>query len=117
MRVADVYFCETVVEWPQVGNGWSAMHHDDQTSFSTEEIDEQLEESIDREGLVYVAEGVDPEGDFERGQRGPRSSREDGYEDEDTNDMALEERLAVVLCLEYDGSRRRTALAGCLGKR
>ena len=83
------------------------MHHDDETSLAAEEVDEELEEGVDDEGFVDVAEGIDPEGDAEGRERCPAGGREDGDHDKDANDMALEERFAVVFGLEEDGTVAR----------
>jgi hypothetical protein len=75
------------------------MHKDDQTALATEEVDEELEEGVEDEGLVYIAQRVDPESNAERDQTGPGSDTEDGHQHKDADDMALEERFAVVLAL------------------
>lgn len=75
------------------------MHHDYETALAAEVVDKQLEKGVEDKGLVDVAQRVDPEGDAEGGQTGPRGDTEDGHQHEDTNDMALQERLAVVLAL------------------
>ena len=75
------------------------MHEDDETALAAEEVDEKLEEGVEDEGFVDVAQRVDPEGDFEGGQAGPGSDAEDGDEHEDADYMALEEGFAVVLAL------------------
>lgn len=80
------------------------MHHDDQAALAAEEVDEQLEEGVEGEGLVDVAEGPDPEGDAQRGQRGPRGGGEDGHHHEDADHVALEEGLAVVFGLDEGGA-------------
>ena len=100
MRVRDVDFAADVVEGPQVRDGRSAVHHDDQAPLSAKVGDQELEEGVEGEGFVDVAEGVDPEGDAEGGERGPGGGAEDGDHDQDADDMALEEGFAVVLGLE-----------------
>jgi hypothetical protein len=75
------------------------VHEDNETAFSAEEANEELEEGVEDEGLVHIAQRVDPEGDAEGGQTCPGGDAEDGHQHEDTDDMALEERLAVVLAL------------------
>ena len=52
-------------------DGGSAMHHDDQRSFTAEEVDEELKKGVKGEGLVNVTERIDPESDFERDETGP----------------------------------------------
>jgi len=39
------------------------MHHYDQSAFTADEADEQLEEEVNSEGFVNVSERIDPEGD------------------------------------------------------
>ena len=75
------------------------MHHYDEAALAAEEVDEELEEGVDDEGFVDVEEGFYPEGDAERGQAGPAGGGEDGDHHEDADDMALEERFAVVFRL------------------
>lgn len=103
MGVGDVDFAADVIEGPEVRDGRSAVHHDDQTPLAAEVGDEELEEGVEGEGFVDVAEGVDPEGDAEGGERGPGGGAEDGDHDQDADDMALEEGFAVVLRLEEGG--------------
>ena len=78
------------------------MHHDDQRSFAAKEVYEQLEEGVESEGFVDVAEGANPEGDAEGGEGGEARGGEDGHEHEDADDMALEKGFAVVFGLEED---------------
>jgi hypothetical protein len=75
------------------------VHEDDETALSAEEANKELEESVEDEGLVDIAQRVNPKGDAEGGQTGPGGDTEDGHQHEDTDDMTLEERLAVVLAL------------------
>ena len=77
----------------------TTMHEDNETALSAEEANEELEEGVEDEGLVYIAQRVDPEGDAEGGQTGPGGDAEDGHQHEDADDMALEEGFAVVLAL------------------
>jgi len=104
-----------------VVDGRTAVHKNDETALSAEEANEELEEGVEDEGLIYIAQRVDPEGDAEGGQTGPGSDTEDGHQHEDTDDMALEERLAVVLALqEGDAGKRmvsRVRTGECLDKR
>ena len=51
MRVGDVDFGQTVVEWPWVRDWSSTVHHDDERSLTAQEVDEELEEGIKGEGL------------------------------------------------------------------
>ena len=82
----------------------AAMHHDDQTPFAAEEVDEQLEEGVEGEGFVDVAEGFDPEAHAERGEGGPGGDGEDGDHHEDADYVALEEGFAVVFRLDEGGA-------------
>jgi hypothetical protein len=41
-----------VIEGPEVVNRFASMHHDNQCSFSANEIDQELKEGIDRKGLA-----------------------------------------------------------------
>jgi hypothetical protein len=75
------------------------MHEDYETALSAEKANEELEEGVEDEGLVDIAQRVDPEGDAEGGQTGPGGDAEDRDQHEDADDMALEERFAVVLAL------------------
>jgi hypothetical protein len=78
------------------------MHENNQTALAAEEVDEELEEGVEDECLVHVAQRVDPESNAERNQTGPGSDTEDGHQHEDADDMALEEGFAVVLALQED---------------
>ena len=80
------------------------MHHDDEAALAAEEVDEELEEGVEGEGLVDVAEGLDPEGGAQGDQRGPAGCAEDGHQHEDADDVALEEGFAVVFRLDEGGS-------------
>ncbi len=72
------------------------MHHDDQASFTAEEVHQQLEEGIQRESFVDIAEGIDPEGDFERGQARPGGDGENGDHHEYPDCMSV---LVCFMCL------------------
>lgn len=56
----------------------TAVHHDDERALSTEEIDEQLEEGVDGEGLVDVTDGIEELGGGEGHERHPRRDGVDG---------------------------------------
>ena len=88
------------------------MHHNNQTPLAAKKIDEELEESVEGEGFVDIAEGLDPEGDAEGDEGGPACGGEDGDEHEDADDVALEERFAVVFRLEEDGSMPHMLVGG-----
>jgi len=62
-------------------DGRTTVHHDDETALAAEEVDKQLEEGVEGEGFVDVAEGVDPEGYAEGGEGGPGGDAEDGDHD------------------------------------
>ena len=51
MRVRDVNLREEVVERPSMGDRRTAMGHDNHGPLAAEEVDEELEEGIDRECL------------------------------------------------------------------
>lgn len=68
MRVTDIDFRKTMVQWPKMADWWTSMHHDDQTSLATKEVDEQLEEGVECEGFVDISKWIDPESHFERGK-------------------------------------------------
>ena len=113
MRIADVHLVHAgdAVDGPEVLDGGAAVHHDDEGALAAEEVDEQLEEGVEGEGLVDVAEGVHPEGHAEGGEGGEAGGGEDGDEHEDADDVALEEGLAVVFGLE-EGRSVMSLLAG-----
>ena len=80
-----------------------SVHHDDQGPFATEEVDEELEEGVDCESFVHVAERVEVEGCILRHKTGPGRGGIDGDHEQDSDDISLKERLAVVLDLKPDG--------------
>lgn len=59
----------------------TAVHHDDEAALAAEEVDEELEEGVEGEGFVDVAEGVDPEGYAQGGEGDPGGDAEDGDHD------------------------------------
>lgn len=85
-------------------HGRTAVHKDYEASLAAYEVDHELEEGVESEGLVDVAERVDPEGYAEGDQGGPGGDAEDGDHDDDADDMALEEGFAVVFGLDEDDS-------------
>jgi hypothetical protein len=107
VRVADVDFRQHVVQRPEVIDGRAAMHENNETALSAEKANEELEEGVEHEGLVHIAQRVDPEGDAEGGQTGPGGDTEDGHQHEDADDMALEEGFAVVLTLQDGDAGKR----------
>lgn len=107
MRVADVDFRQHVVQWPEVVDGRTAVHEDNETALSAKEANEELEEGVEDEGFVHIAQRVDPEGDAEGGQTGPGGDAEYGHQHENADDMALEERFAVVLALQEGDAGKR----------
>ena len=64
-----------MVQRPEVRYGATAMHHDNQTAFASEEINEELEKGVDGESFVNVFEGIDPESYSQRCEGGPGSDR------------------------------------------
>lgn len=51
MRIRDVDLLQDQVQWPGVRNGRSAGHEDDEGSFAADEVDQQLQEGVNGEGL------------------------------------------------------------------
>lgn len=51
MRIGDISFRKAMVQRPEMVDWFSAVHHDYQSSFAAEEVDQELEEGIDRESL------------------------------------------------------------------
>lgn len=51
MRVGDVDFVEKLVQRPGMRDWGSSVHEDDESSFASDEVDEELEESIYDKGL------------------------------------------------------------------
>lgn len=84
MGIRDVYFGEAMVERPQMRDGCSAMHQDDKGTFATEEVDEELEEGIEGEGLAWMLSRVVLGGGGRQGKGGctggwlPRRHHETG---------------------------------------
>lgn len=52
--------------------GGSAGHEDDECALTANEVDQELQEGVDGEGLVDIAEGVDPGRCLDRHQTAPR---------------------------------------------
>lgn len=59
MRVADVHLGKDVVHWPDMFLRRTPMHHDDQGTLATEEVDEKLEEGVDGERFIHIANRLD----------------------------------------------------------
>ena len=55
MRIRNVDFVEEFTERPRMRDGRPSMHKDDESTFTANEVDEELEESIDDEGLCVVS--------------------------------------------------------------
>ena len=110
MRIADIHLPHPrdLIERPEMVDRRTSMHHDDEAALAAEEVDEELEEGVEDESLVDVAEGADPEGDAQRGEGGEGGGGEDGHQHEDADDVALEEGFAVVLRL-HEGAPVRVA--------
>jgi hypothetical protein len=49
---------ETVIQRPQMIDRLSTVHHDNQGSFSSNKIDQELEESVNRKSLVESATAI-----------------------------------------------------------
>lgn len=56
MWVGNVDFREAMVQGPQVMNRFSPMHQDDEGTFSSYEVDKELEEGIDGKCLTRLAD-------------------------------------------------------------
>jgi hypothetical protein len=52
--IRDIDFREAVIHRPEMRDWPSAIHHDNQGSFATDEIDEELEEGVDGECLELL---------------------------------------------------------------
>lgn len=59
VRITDVHLRKYVVHWPDMIFRRTPMHHDDQGTLATEEVDKKLEESVDGESFVHVADRLD----------------------------------------------------------
>lgn len=79
MRVGDVELGQHQAHGPRVGDGCSACHEDDEGALAADEVDEQLQEGVDGEGLVDVTERVDPGGSLDRHQTAPGGGGVDGH--------------------------------------
>lgn len=55
------------------------MGHDDQVALAAEVVDQELEEGVDGEGLVHVADRVEPLGRVEGYKANPRGDGVDGH--------------------------------------
>ena len=115
MGIGDVELGEDETHGPWVRDGCSACHEDDEGALTANEVDQELQEGVDGEGLVDVAEGIDPGGGLNRHETAPRGSGVDGHpgplvgdgsgssggrhniHEENAHDISLEQRLAVVL--------------------
>ena len=51
MRIGDIDERKAVVQRPEVVDGLASMHHNDQGTFSSQEVDQELEKGVDRKGL------------------------------------------------------------------
>jgi len=96
VRVTDVHLGKDVVHWPDMILRRTPMHHDDQGTLATEKVDEKLEESVDGEGFVHVADRLDELCRRQGHERNPRRNRVDRDHEQNTDDITLEEWLAVV---------------------
>lgn len=77
--VGNVDGREDVVQGPQVIDGGSAMGRDNQVALAAEVVDQELEESIDGEGLVHVADRIEPLRSLEGYKANPRGDGVDGH--------------------------------------
>lgn len=106
VRVGYIDLGKHMVERPEVMDRCPPMCHNDDSSLPSQVVDQELEECIDGEGLVYISyriqEGSGAEGYHAR----PGGNRVYGDHEEDADDISLEERLPVVLRLEPDRAIR-----------
>lgn len=79
---------------------WSAVHHDDKRTFTTNEIDEELQKRIYNESLVHILERLNPEGSFERDQTCERDGTVNWYDHEDADNITLKKWLSIILTLK-----------------
>lgn len=77
--VGDVDGRKDVVHGPQMVDRSSAMGHNDQVALAAEVVDQELEEGVDGEGLVNVADRVEPLGRVEGDKANPRGDGVDGH--------------------------------------
>ena len=78
-------------------HGFPTMHHDYKSALPADEVYEELEEGVDCEGLVEVADGVRVEGCFNGDETDPGGDGVDRDHEEDADYVALEEWFTVVL--------------------
>lgn len=55
MRVGDVYLVEHQIQRPQMGDWGSTGHEDDEGALAADEVDQELQEGVDGEGLVDIS--------------------------------------------------------------
>jgi hypothetical protein len=59
MRVGYINLAQHVIHGPEVLDGSTPVHHDDQGSFPADIVYEKLEEGINGKCFVYVSNRVD----------------------------------------------------------
>ena len=89
---------QDMVHWPEMLDGFPAMHHDDQRALAAHVVYEELEEGVNRKGLVYVSDRVKPCRCGERHHAYPRSDGINWYPECD-----MEERLRIQFALNICG--------------
>ena len=96
MGIRYINFVEVETQRPRMSDWRPSVHHDDERPFPTEEVDQELQESVDGEGFVDIAQWVEVEGGLERHHRCPRGGCVDGNHEEDPHDIALKKWLPIV---------------------
>ena len=107
MRVRDVDLAEYVIERPQMLNGCSTMGHDNQGTLAAQVVYQQLEEGVNRKSFVNIPNRIEEGGGGERDHTRPGGDRVDGNHEEDADDIALEQGLAIIFGLKPNGSTKR----------
>lgn len=95
--IADVHFWEDEVQRPDMFLGRPSVHHDDQGALAAQEVDEELEERVDGEGLIDVSDRIEELGRREGHERHPGRNGVDGDHEQNAHHIALEQRFSVVL--------------------
>lgn len=97
MWIANIDLFKEMVHRPEVVDRLPTMHHYNQSALTADEVYEELEEGVDGEGFVEVADGIRVEGCLYGDETDPRGDGVDGDHEEDADYVALEEGFAVVL--------------------
>lgn len=75
------------------------MHHYDQRSFPTKEVDEKLEECVDGESFIDISKGIEVESSCQRLDSSPGGSSVDRHHELNTDDISLKKGFSIVLAL------------------